>query len=104
MSRDVQTDDYRGQDRRGYSRWHIDRSINVTTVISLFSMAAALVAAWNTLDQRITKNSADIAHVEIDNVRQDHRMDRNESRTQQLLDAINNKIDRLLEARANVRP
>ena len=101
MTRQVNTDDYRGDDRREYSRWHIDRSINIATVIAILSLAGALAAGWNQLDQRITTNSTYISNLKQDNMRQDHRVDRIETRTQQLLDSINNKIDRLLEDKAN---
>lgn len=87
-----------GENRRQRERWKFNKDVSIADLLSFVSAAIAVIYAYNTLDKRVavleeyrTEQKEATQAKEADNVRYQTRIDES-------LHTINDKLDRLAAA------
>lgn len=90
---------YDGNERREPERWKISKEILIADLVRIAVAFAAMFAAYNNLDKRVDGLER-MAPVQTSNdKRQDDEALRYQARIDSSLSNINQKLDRLIEAR-----
>lgn len=79
--------------------WHLKREVNISHIIATATLALGLVSWGLKMDQRMTRIEALVAAQRDVDDRQDRATDQVMRGVTGRLDRIDNKLDRLIEAR-----
>jgi len=90
---------YDGDERRAPERWKISKEISIADLVSIVVAFCAMLAAWNNLDKRIDGLERMSPVQSNTDRRQDEEALRYQARIDTSLANINQKLDRLIEAR-----
>lgn len=84
----------RDENRR---KWHVDKSINLSSLVSIVFLAVAIVTSVTKLDTRITILEAQAASSAATQRERDGKQDESIAAVREDLKEINRKLDRLIE-------
>ncbi|WP_163836115.1 lipocalin/fatty acid-binding family protein [Spartinivicinus ruber] len=79
--------------------WHLDRTVSITHIVSTVAVVVSLFAWGGSIDKRIDQNSQAIKHLTELQKRQENRINEVKSEIRGDLQAINSKLDRMMEGR-----
>jgi len=88
---------YDGEDRREPERWRVKKEISLGDLIAFCSAAIAIAYAYSTLDGRVKVLEESKSYQVTRDQRQDDDNIRYQSRIDQTLREMNQKLDRLIE-------
>lgn len=80
-------------------QWHLKREVNISHIIATATLAIGLISWGMKMDQRMTRLEALVAAQREVDTRQDRATDQVMGGVTGRLDRIDNKLDRLIEAR-----
>jgi uncharacterized coiled-coil protein SlyX len=79
--------------------WHLKREVNIGHILATATLAVGLISYSAAIDRRITRLESTIAAQRDTDTRQDRALENGVRGVSERLDRIDNKLDRLVEAR-----
>lgn len=79
--------------------WHVERRINLGDIITTLTIAASVLLYVGNLDKRVTVVEATVSSQKEVDSRQDAQAKQDKADTLRVLERLDSKIDRLIEAK-----
>lgn len=84
-----------GQNKR---RWHLDRTVSISHVISFMVVAAGILSGYQALQHRAEDNMKRIAGLEQTLSEQQAMLEKRRLESKSDINRINDKLDRIIES------